>query len=397
MRDARPKPPPLLEAGFRPFFLLATAGGIGLAVLWGLEYGFLGHTPATGLHPVVWHGHEMLMGYAAAVVAGFLLTAVTNWTGRATATGAWLGALVLAWLAARVVMFIPSAGHWIAFGFETLFLLGLTVALFRPVAATRRWRDLEVVAKVPTLWAAGVLLHLGATGVLDEGVRWGLYTALYTIIGLVMVIGRRVIPFFIERGTGGKLTWQPPRWQELLGLVVFLAFWVLDTFTGQRAWVALSAAALLVVHAVRLAAWHHPVLWRRPMVWVLYLGYAWIVTAFALKTAGYWWPQADALALHAFAYGGIGLLTVGMMVRVTLGHTGRNPNAPPRAVIWVFLPLALGAVVRVLFPLLVPAQYITWVVLSAGLWVVGLAVLGLLCLPMWIRPSIPPRGIPLRQ
>jgi uncharacterized protein involved in response to NO len=335
-------PAPFLEAGFRPFFFAATLGGIALIVFWGFEYGFSGAMPPTGLHPVVWHGHEMLVGYAAAVVAGFLLTAVTNWTGRPTLVGPGLGALAAVWLAARLALFVPGRGHWIAFALESLFFLGLGIALFRPVIAARRWGDMEVLAKVPTLWAAGLLIHLGAAGILDAGIRWGLYTALYTVVGLIMVIGRRVIPFFIERGTGGKLTWRPPRWQELVGLVVFLAFWILDAFTQQKALVALTAAALLVIHGVRLYAWHHPALWSRPMVWVLYLGYAWIVAAFALKAAGWWWPQADALALHAFGYGGIGLLTAGMMVRVTLGHTGRNPNAPPRGVVWIFLPLALG-------------------------------------------------------
>ncbi len=386
-----------LEAGFRPFFLAATLGGIALVLVWGLEYGFSGASPRTGLHPVVWHGHEMLMGYTAAVVAGFLLTAVSNWTGRTTLTGPWLGTLAAVWLAARIALLLPGEGHWPAFALETLFFLGLSVALLRPVIAAKRWSDLEVLAKVPTLWVAGLLIHLGAAGILNEGIRWGLYTALYTVVGLIMVIGRRVIPFFIERGTGGRLTWRPPRWQELMGLVVFLAFWILDAFTREKAAVALTAAVLVVIHGIRLLAWHHRALWSRPMVWVLYLGYTWIVAAFALKAAGWWWPQADALALHAFAYGGIGLLTMGMMVRVTLGHTGRNPNAPPRGVSWIFLPLALGALVRVALPLLAPDRYPLWVLASAGLWLSGLLALATICLPMWIRPSVPPRGIPLRH
>ncbi|HHB11954.1 MAG TPA: NnrS family protein [Chromatiales bacterium] len=397
MEPRRSAPPAFLEMGFRPFFFAATLGGIGLILLWGYEYGFAGRTPPTSLHPVVWHGHEMLMGYTAAVVAGFLLTAVTNWTGRPTLTGPLLGVLAALWVFARLAVFLPYEAQWLAFALETAFFLGLSLALFRPVVAARRWGDMEVLAKVPTLWVAGMLVHLGVAGILSDGIRWGLYTALYTVVGLIMVIGRRVIPFFVERGTGGRLRYRPSRRQEVLGLGAFLAFWILDAFTTQRLLVALTAGILLVLHGIRLYAWHQRTLWRRPMVWVLYLGYAWIVLAFALKVLGYRWAQADALALHAFAYGGIGLLTAGMMVRVTLGHTGRNPNAPPRGVVWIFLPLAVGAAVRVLLPLIAPGHYGLWVMLSAGLWLLGLLVLAAICVPMWLRPGLQPRGIPLRQ
>ncbi|MDH5515977.1 MAG: NnrS family protein, partial [Gammaproteobacteria bacterium] len=205
---------------------------------------------------------------------------------------------------------------------------------------------------------------------------------------LIFVLARRVFPFFIERGVGYVVELRNRTWLDMSSLVLFLAFWVADVLRPDSLPVALLALALLALHALRLAGWHTAGIWQKPLLWVLYLGYLWLVIAFALKAAVYFFGISPFLALHAFSYGAIGMITLGMMSRVTLGHTGRDMTDPPSTLLPAFALLFAGSLARILLPLLAPAHYKAWIGLSQGLWVVAFSLFLFTYLPMLVRARV---------
>ena len=377
----------LLHLGFRPFFLFAGAHAVITTVLWvWLYHGQPGVAPMT-LAPSQWHAHEMIYGYALAVVAGFLLTAVRNWTGVQTLHGPALLLLVLLWLAARVLAWVPGALVATAL-LDLGFNLALVGAVLYPVVRVRQWKQLPVLA-LPLLMAA---LHLafygGLLGLLPGGVHLGLYAGLYLVVLLILVMGRRVIPFFIEKGVGAEAPLRNRGWVDA-GTVALMPAFIGVELLQTAPWLAgLLALVLAVLQAVRLHDWHHPGIWRRPLLWSLYLAFAWLALGFGLRAAALVTPLDPFAALHAFAYGGIGLVTLSMMCRVSLGHTGRNVFAPPRTVTWMVLLVTLGALVRVVLPLCLPAWQATWIGISQALWIAGFGLFAIVYAPMLMRPRV---------
>lgn len=379
----------LLHLGFRPFFLLAGLFGVVSTLAWMWVY----HAPATAptlpLTPTVWHGHEMVYGYTLAVAAGFLLTAVRNWTGVQTVNGVPLLLMALCWLGARVLALVahPSALAAMAL-LDMLFGLALVAAVAHPVIKARQWGQAGVVA-IPVLLAlAHGLFYAGALGWLVQGAQAGLYLGLYLVVLLIFVMGRRVVPFFIGKGVDEPVNIPDRPWLDQAILVSLGAFIAVDVFLAQPTLSAVLALVAFVLQLIRLRDWHVPGVWRKPLLWSLYLAFAWIALAFGLKAASLVMTLNPFLSTHAIAYGGIGLVTLGMMCRVSLGHTGRNVFDPPAAVGWMLAVLVAGAVVRVLLPLAWPAQYALWIGVSQALWIVAFALFTLTYAAMLIRPRI---------
>lgn len=379
----------LLHLGFRPFFLGAGVFAVASAIIWMAIYTFGREVRLNGLSPMAWHAHEMVFGYSMAVVAGFLLTAVRNWTGIQTLHGTPLALLFMSWAAARLIPFFGRAVPIeVMAALDTLFLVILIIALALPIVKVKQWKQIGILSKLFLLLASNLLFYAGVLGLLSEGERWGLYSGFYLIIALIFVMGRRVIPLFIEKGVGYPVQLRNRKWLDIASLVLFLAFWVLDILRPDSWIVALLAGILCLLHALRLAGWHTPGIWKKPLLWVLYLAYGALVAGFALKVAVYFLPVSPYLAVHAFAFGGIGMMTLGMMSRVALGHTGRNVFAPPRALLWVFAVLFLGALVRVVLPLADPAHYALWIGLSQTLWIVAFSLFLYLYAPMLVLRRI---------
>ncbi len=380
----------LFNLAFRPFFLAAALYAVLSIAAWMGVYVFHWQLSLLGLQPMNWHAHEMLFGYALAVIAGFLLTAVKNWTGIQTLRGYRLALLFALWAGARLLFLVAGQQQlaWAA-ALDTLFLLSLIVSVLIPVVKVSQWKQLGLVAKLVLLLLANVSFYLGAMGVLPDGIRWGLYSALYFILGLIFVMGRRVIPFFIEKGIDSKTAqirnW---RWLDLTSLGLFVVFWIVDVFTDFPALMGWLALLLFLLHSIRLWGWHDRDIWRKPLLWVLYLAYGSITAGFALKAAAVFFSVSPYLAVHAFAFGGIGMMTLGMMARVTLGHTGRNVFEPPRVLFPLFLLMALGAIVRVILPLFFTSVYVPLVFLSQVLWIMSFVVFLVVYLPMLIAPRI---------
>ncbi len=378
-----------LRLGFRPFFLAAGGYAIVSMLIWYAAYIHGWTFPFAGLPPPIWHGHEMIYGYSAAVVAGFLLTAVRNWTGMPTLRGMPLFLLFLFWLSARLFGLVGGADFLIAAAsFDLLFLAALSAAIGLPIIRTRQWHNAAILGKLILLLASNLVFFLGVSGQLEQGLYWGLYSGLYMIIALILTISRRVLPFFIERGVGYPVELRNSRWVDIGSLILFVGFWIADLVWPNSLSVAVLAGGLFFLHLWRLLGWYTAGIWKRPLLWVLYLAYAAVIAGFALKVAAYSPGVSPSLGLHAFAVGGIGLMTLGMMTRVALGHTGRDVFDPPRLLSWIFIILlaALGA--RVLFPILFPPHYRSWIALSQWLWTGAFMVYFIHYLPILTRPRV---------
>lgn len=375
----------LLALGFRPFFLMASIAAVGLMLAWLAAWHGVLVLPAY-YDPVAWHAHEMLFGYTVGVIAGFLLTAVRNWTGIATWQGPKLGLLALIWLAGRLLPWLPGTSPMIAALVDLMFLPLLAISLFGPLWKGRSRVNRVFVPLLFSMALANLLSHLQLHGLLD-GAGDARRIMLDLILLLIVLVGGRVLPFFTRSVIPG---FQPltRRWVEYATFAILLLLTAMDAVTSSPAAVVTALwLTFAVIQAVRLAGWSTRRVWRMPVLWVLHTGYAWLVIGALLQgLAGAGWFPATA-ALHALGVGVVGIFTLGMMARVTRGHTGR-PIVVGKAMAVGFVMLNVAAVIRVFGPAWLPAAHSLWVDLSAGLW---LAVFGLFALryaPRLLQPRI---------
>jgi uncharacterized protein involved in response to NO len=367
--DEPPAAPPrgfaLWQLGFRPFYLLASAFASLSVFLWALQFsGLLGVTYLAG---PVWHAHEMLFGFALAVIVGFLFTAGRNWTGQPTPTGATLAALAAWWLIARVLVLTPFA--WAAAVFNVTFPLAAAVGLAFPLVRARNRRNYFFVGLLVVLAIASGFVHLHQLGVLSAPAAAGLQLGLDVVLFIVSVMAGRVVPMFTNNGVPGAAARRQP-WVEKASLGLVLALVAADATGLPGAVVAMVAAAAAIAHAIRWALWQPWTTRRVPLVWVLHLAYLWVPIHLALRAAGEWGLVAPSLATHALTVGAIGGLIIGMMTRTARGHTAR-PLRADRFDTASYTLVLLAGVVRVLLPLLLPALTMTAVIGSALLWSAG--------------------------
>ena len=378
----------LFALGFRPFFLGGGLYAVCSVAVWFLMLGF--SIPVNLQLPALsWHAHEMLYGYTMAVIAGFLLTAVRNWTGYATPTGLPLAGLFMLWLAARIMPYLPFAFALPLMAlFDLLFSVALVVAVTVPVVRAKAWRQLAIIGKVMLLLVGNALFYAGLFGWWQVDSRFGLYFGLYLIVALILTMARRVIPFFTERGAGYVVTLVNRRWLDISSIVIFLVFFICDLFIGEKRLAAVSALILFVLHTVRLYGWYTRGIWRKPLLWSLYAGYAFITAGFLLYALAVFTGVSPFAAVHAFTYGGIGMLTLSMMSRVALGHTGRDVHEPSRYLNFFLVVLVFGTVSRI-FPVLYdPLNYLTYIVLSQVLWMLAFGGFVWIYTPVLIRPRV---------
>jgi len=370
--------------GFRPFFLAAGIWAVLLMALWMLV--LLGSLELGAWSPMVWHGHEMLFGFTVAVIAGFLLTAAQNWTGIRTPSGTPLAWLFLLWLAGRLGFLIPGLPPTLVALVDLAFLPVLAGVLALPILKARQLHNYPFPIMLLVLTAANTLVHLEALGWTASTASLGLHLGVYVVVTMIVVMGGRVIPSF----TDNKLRTRARRWSviERSVLPVTLAALLASLLAPDLIITALLAAIAALVHFIRLAGWYTHKYWSVPLLWVLHLGYAWIALGFALlalSAAGF--EGAAGSALHAFTAGGIGVLTLGMMARVSLGHTGRLLEPAPLMTL-AFIEIGLAALLRVAVPLFFPASHAAGMTASGLLWMVGFGLFAVLYAPMLLRPRV---------
>lgn len=378
----------LWQLGFRPFFLGAGSFSVIAMIVWTGLYQFQWPMPLLGFDTILWHAHEMLFGYVLAVIAGFLLAAVKNWTGQQTLTGGKLTALFSIWAGARLLPLLNIGTIEIIALLDCLFILLTAIAVAIPVIRVKQWSQLGVLAILFLFLIANLFYYAGLLGLIENGARIGIYSCFYLVLTMVFVMGRRVIPFFIERGVSHPVSLTNRKWLDISSLILLIALWLVDVIYEQRQIAGTLAGLLFVLHSIRLFDWHTRALWKSSMLWVLYSAYVFLTLGFALKAASAWLDVATTLSLHAFTVGGIGTLTLGMMSRVTLGHTGRNVQQPPRGLAIAFVLLLIAAFSRVVLPLLLPELYTMWVAISQLLWIGGFGLFVILFMSMLIRPRI---------
>lgn len=380
--------PALLSYGFRIFFLggaiwAAVAMTLWLPVLTGnLEL-------PTALSPLAWHVHELLFGFLPAVVAGFLLTAVPNWTGRLPVTGSPLLVLFLIWVAGRIAILTSQlTGLWIAASVDLAFLGALIIVIGREIVAGRNVRNLRVLILVGLLFAGDALfLSEAASGGTDGyGTRLGIASAVL----LISLIGGRIIPSFtrnwLVRQPSNQLPVPFNRYDVLtiLASVIALAAWVgapFETATG----IMLLLAGLL--HIWRISRWSGAHTTSEPILLVLHIGYAFIPVGFLLVAASILDPGlvSSSGALHAWTAGAIGLMTLAVMTRASLGHTGRATTAD-----WPTLAIYLLALTAAIARLLAAfgIAYFPMLHVSATAWVLAFGGFAVVYGPLLMRPRL---------
>ena len=378
--------PALLSQGYRPFFLGAGLWAALALALWAGAL-FRGVGLASAFPPSLWHAHAMLFGYLSAALAGFLLTAVPNWTGRMPLQGAGLAALALLWLVGRVATALSAAlGPGTAMALDLAFFVALPAVAAREIVAGRNWRNLPIVAALTVLLAANALVHLGPVAGFDPQI--GLRLGAGTFAVLIALVGGRVTPSFTRNWLGKRKEQRLPA-PTGVGDRLVLAATVLAmlAWTVRPDWTVTAglAAAAGAGNLWRLARWRGHRTWREPLLLVLHLGYLWLAVALCLLgAAGLTAAVPDTSALHALTAGAMGTMPLAVMTRATLGHTGHALTAGAGTVAIFALAIAAGAL-RVAAPL-APSLYMPLLAASAAAWIAAFALFFVLYLPLWLRP-----------
>lgn len=384
--------PALFSYGFRPFFLAATLFALLVVPLWWSVW--RGGIALGGpFAPADWHAHEMIFGYGAAVVAGFLFTAVPNWTGRLPTRGRPLAVLLVLWLVGRLsVAGLIGLGPVSVLLADQVFLLAVTAMIAREVVAGENWRNLKVLVPVSLLWLANVMFHFEAmiSGDAGHGRRFGMALLVF----LIMLIGGRIIPSFsrnwlVQRG----VTPLPTAFNRfdavclVIGVAALIG-WVAAPFGLVTAVLAGSAA---VLHLVRLARWRGHVTWRSPLLLMLHVAYLMVPLGLAAVSASALDLIAQNIGAHVLGIGAVTAMTVAVMMRATMGHTGRALIAG-RALAISFALVLMAMVFRVTSGQIAIGA-LDGIDLAAGAWVAAFVILAWRLAPWLLRPKIAQKAV----
>ena len=320
--------PIVLSYGFRPFFLGASVWGAMAMALWIVEVSLgLGLGGASG--GSAWHAHEMLFGYTSAALAGFLLTAIPNWTGRLPVSGRPLLGLFALWTAGRLALLWPSAlGDVIAIAIDGSFLPVLLLICAREIIAGRKWKDLKVLVALFALASANVFFHYSNVVLGDIALPSRLAVGAYMM--LIMIIGGRILPSFTSNWLKKRGSTRMPASYDRFdtaALVVALVALLLWTTRPDDPTTGLACLAAAALHGVRLFRWRGWMTTAEGLVLILHLAYAFVVLSFAALAAGAFELIEPVAALHVATVGSIGTMTLAVMTRATRGHTGLELRA----------------------------------------------------------------------
>jgi uncharacterized protein involved in response to NO len=376
--DAEPSPPPFLERGFRPFFLLAASGAIVLMGAW--LAALIGFFVPPGVAPTLWHGHEMVFGFLVAVISGFLLTAAEHWTNQPTLRGTPLLALAVLWVAGRVAMLVPTPRLLVG-AIDGLFLPVVAIALALPIARSNNRRNFFIVLIIALLAVANVVFHVAG----PVGARRAVYAALSLVVALTVAISGRVVPMFTRNATGDAAV-QSWKWIDRAAFAATVASGILRVFFSVERLAAATSVVAGVLILVRSVPWFpagplqpgpnprgaggrstRTQILATPLLAVLHGGCVWLGLGVAAMGLTELLHGNSSLALHASTVGALGTLTLGMMVRVALGHTGRALRAR-RASTIAFLVMSVAAAVRVIAPGISVAYARAGYVAAGALW-----------------------------
>ena len=377
---------PLFNLAFRPFFIYASIYAVISIFTWLAVYINIFSLSNNYISNFQWHAHEMIYGYSVAVIAGFIMTAIRTWTGVQTIYGLKLLAFSSLWIVARILFFLNFT-LWAAF-FDLLFLLILIICATLPIVKAKKWQQLAIVSKIFFFFIGNLLFYLGVFGIVKNGIHLGIYGGVYLIIGLILTIARRVLPFFIELGVENKVTLYNSKFIDIASLIFFILFFIFELGQFNNKISAYIAILLFIINGIRLCYWYNHGIWKRPLLWSLYFGMWFICLGFLLYFLAVFYDISKFVVIHAFTYGGIGLMTLSMMARISLGHTGRNVHKPPKAITIAFVFLILGFLFRVLFPMITNSYYLYWIIISQIFWIGAFLIFIYLYSPILVKNRV---------
>jgi uncharacterized protein involved in response to NO len=363
----------LFASGFRPFFLLAGLDAVANMAAWMTVYFRPELWPENAMPAVYWHAHEMLFGFVAAAIGGFLLTAVPNWTGSPPYRGTPLYLLTAAWLCGRLAMlpFIPLTAAWRAVADLAFYpLLALTLA--PRLIEARKLRNMMFLVLLTALLTGNLLFHLGAASVITAGEHIGLMVGADIVTIMIVIVGGRILPAFTRGGLaarGIRVEIAADPWFERFSILSILAMVAADMaapLSRISGGITLLAA---IAQIFRLSQWQGYRSLRIPLLWVLHLGYVWLALGLLLKAT--WLLFAVPLAqnwIHAFTIGTFSTMILAVMSRASLGHSGR-PLVAPKPVALAYGMLSAAAAVRIFGPVIMPDYSGTAVATAGLLWI----------------------------
>ncbi|MEE9384946.1 MAG: NnrS family protein [Nannocystaceae bacterium] len=377
--------------GFRPMFVGCAAYGILSVVAWILVYA--GTSSLTGSWPPsLWHAHEALFGFAFAAVAGFLLTAVPKWTGIKTFPASQIAAVALLWLVGRVVMWLCAwLPWWLVMAIDLGATLALIAVLAPPILAARALRNVIFPALLVMLAVGNATAHLQVAGSIEGGAGAWLRVGVGIIVLMIALISGRIVPPFTFNALtkqGIRYAVRRPAVLERSATLCVVLWMALHGWGAQPMAIGAVSGCAALIFALRSGLWFHQGILRDPLVWVLHVGHGWISVGFALQALwglGSWVPETSGL--HAFTVGAMGTMILGMISRVSLGHTGR-PLHTSLGTLAAFLCIVAAALTRVLAPWIPFGDYLTWIVASATLWCVAFFLFLVVYLPALAGPRV---------
>lgn len=381
----------LFAYGFRPFFLVAGLYGVVSTLVWPFLY-LTGLELPTALGAVAWHAHEMIHGYATAALAGFLLTVTPNWTGTTPRQGRILMGLVALWLAGRVAVWLSALiPVWIAAALDIAFLPVLLAIVGQPLLREKTGRQRVFLGLVAVLAVANLLGWGEAIGLGAGAARAGFLLGIGMFVVFIAIMGGRMVPSFtgnILRRHGEEARIRNLPWLERIVLPATLAYVLVEVLFEGTAVAGILALAVGLGHLARQSGWRPAAALRLPILWILHLGFAWMAAGLVLRGAAVFVEAIPpSAALHALTIGAVGSMTLAVMSRASLGHTGREIVAAPPVVL-AYLLINAAALVRVLVPILAPGFMAAAIWVSALAWAAGFALFSLVYVPILTRPRI---------
>lgn len=391
--------PPILSFAFRPFFLLSGLYAILAMAAWLFWLGLhsaqaVVPNPSFSGAPHLWHGHEMVFGYATAAIAGFILTAVPSWTGARRTAGTPLMGLVTLWVVGRLAVwfsaFLPPGLTAIA---DMAFLPVLSVFVGLGLFVRPAPRNLIFLLILAVLVLANAFVHAEWLGLADNLASRGLALGLVAETLLIVIVGGRVTPSFtrnalLRKGGNQDLPKNIPV-LDALSIASSGALVACFLFSVPGALAGLIALIASLASGSRLSLWRFAAIRTEPILWSLHLGYAWVVVGYLLLAGHYLLGiLSQTAALHVLGIGAVGGMTVAVMTRAALGHTGRRLKVRPSIAI-AYLLIAGAAFVRSIGPAVFPANYYEVIFVAGGLWLVGFTLFVIVYFPILVSPSVP--------
>jgi uncharacterized protein involved in response to NO len=379
----------ILNYGFRPFFFLAGLWSALGMVVWLAEMAGIFSVPSV-FPPLTWHAHEMLFGFTVAAIAGFLLTAIPNWTGRLPLHGRPLLMLVLFWLGGRLAVATSAAiGAWAAAVLDLAFLAALLFVVAREIVAGKNWRNLPMLAAIGALLAANALMHCEPLNLGTFGTTgWRLAIAVATL--LIALVGGRIVPSFtrnwLAKRPSGGMPAAFARFDQitLAVTVIALVCWIALPGTGAA---SASLAIAAVLNLTRLCRWRGYRTVSDPLVWILHVGYAWVAFGLGLLALAQF-PELlpESAAVHGLTAGAIGTMTLAVMTRAIRGHTGR-PLRADYGTTAVYVLVTVSALSRITASIW-PGLYDSLLWIAGAAWIAAFSGFLLLYGPMLLAPRI---------